>query len=556
MSDTLRLLRLFRPQASWMLAGVAASTTVVLANVGLLALSGWFIAAMALAGLGRMPVEAFAPAAAIRALAILRTGGRYGERLVTHEATLRLRARLRTWVFARLEPLAPAALRPYRGGDLLSRLRADVDGLDTFYLRIVAPVVAAALGTAAMLAFLHHYVRSVALVDALALTAAGIGLPLAAQRLGRGPGERVVALRSDLRAAVSDTARSLGELLVYGAQERQDTLMSGLGRAIVTQRRRQAWIDGAAAALSGFVANGAMWAALVLLVPLVQARALPAPDLPMIALLVLAGFEAVAPLPLAFQGLGETLAAARRIFAIVDAEPAVLDPPGEPCAPERFDLRVEGLRMRYSADAPWAIDGLDLHIPQGGAVGLVGESGSGKTSLVNVLLRFFEHQEGRIEVGGVPLRRLQGDTMRGLCAVVAQRTHVFNASIRDNLLLARPEANDRELLAALASADLLEEVRAMPNGLDTVVGEMGSRLSGGQARRLTIARAFLKNAPILLLDEPTEGLDAASETRVLQALEQLMVGRTTVLISHRREVMAQMLAIEMIATVYPPRMHA
>ena len=170
----------------------------------------------------------------------------------------------------------------------------------------------------------------------------------------------------------------------------------------------------------------------------------------MIKLLVFAGFEAVAPLPLAFQSLGETLAAASRIFAIVDAEPAVVDPPEGSRAPERFDLRVEGLRMRYSADAPWAIDGLDLHVPKAGASGLVGASGSGKTSLVNVLLRFFEYQEGLIEVGGVPLRSLRGDTMRGLCAVVAQRTHVFNASVRDDLLLARPDANEGELLAALA----------------------------------------------------------------------------------------------------------
>lgn len=532
MRDLLRLLRLFRRYASWMLAGIALSTAVVIANVGLLALAGWFIAAMALAGLGGPGVEYFAPAAGIRALAILRSGGRYGERLVTHEATFRLIARLRAWFYAHLEPLAPARLQHYRGGDLLSRIRADIDTLDNLYLRVVAPSVAALVAMVAMVAFLTLFSRPVALADGLGLLLAGVALPLLTQRLGRTPGRRAVALRSDLRAATSDTIRGLGELMVCRADAAQRGRVAALGAELVAAGRRQAIVAAGSSALSGLCAQLTMGAALVLVVPLVANKTLPGPDLAMIALFVLASFEAVAALPLAFQTLGETLAAARRIFEIVDAAPAVIEPPAPADVPTRFDLRIEGLRMRYAEDAPWALDRLDLVVPQGGSLGLVGPSGSGKTTLLNVLLRFWDYQEGRVAIGGVPLRALGGESVRGLCAVVAQQTHLFNTSVRANLLLARPDAGEAELHAALRDAALLDEILAMPDGLDTWVGETGTRLSGGQARRLAIARAFLKDAPLLVFDEPTEGLDPVSERLVLAAMATLMRGKTTLLITH------------------------
>ncbi len=537
MSDLLRLLRLYRPYAGWMLGGLALSTTVVLADVGLLALAGWFIAAMALAGLGGPGVEYFAPAAGIRALAILRTGGRYGERLVTHEATFRLLARLRAWFYEHLEPLAPARLQHYRGGDLLSRIRSDIDSLDNFYLRVVAPCVAALVATVAMVAFLSLFSRSVALADLVGLVLSGVALPLLAQRVGRAPGRRSVALRSDLRAAMSDTVRGLGELAVGRADARQRARVTRLGSELVSSGRRQAMVSGTGAALSGLGAHLAMWVALVLAIPLVAGRTLPGPDLAMFALFVLASFEAVAALPLAFGTLGETLAAARRLFEIVDAASAVAEPVAPAATPTRFDLRIEGLRMRYADDAPWALDGVDLAVPEGGSLGIVGPSGSGKTSLLNALLRFWDYQEGHVAIGGVPLRAMSGESVRGFCTVVAKRTHLFNTSVRADLLLARAGAGEGELLDALRNAALLDEILAMPDGLDTLVGETGTRLSGGQARRLSLARAFLKDASILILDEPTEGLDSASKHLVLSSLAVLMHGKTTLLITHDRHVL-------------------
>ena len=533
MSDVIRLLRLFRQDWRWGLAGIGLSIGVILANVGLLAVSGWFITVMGLAGTGNRAIDYIAPAAAVRGLAVLRTVGRYLERLATHEATLRLLARLRVWFYRHLEPLAPARLQYYRGGDLLSRIRSDIDSLDNFYLRILAPSAAALVTTVLMALFLLWFSPSVALIDGLGLVLAGVAVPLVTQRLGRDAGARAVSVRGVVRADIADSIRGFGELLVCRALDRH---AAGIGQgygALLGIERRDARIRGASTALSGLLMQLSMWGAVVIAIPLVSRHVISGPDLAMIGFFVLASFDAVAPLPAAYQTLGATLAAARRIFAIVDAAPEVSDPAAEAALPERFDVRLDGLRMRYAADAAWALDGVSFSIPQGGSLAVVGPSGSGKTSLVNVLLRFWEYQDGAVEIGGVPLRALGGETVRRLSAVVSQQTHLFNTSIRDNLLLARPDAAEADLHAALRDAGILDEVMAMPDQLDTLVGEAGTRLSGGQARRIAIARAFLKNAPLLILDEPTEGLDASSERTVVEALGRLMRDRTTLLITHR-----------------------
>ena len=533
MKDLLRLLKLLRPYRRWMLAGIALSTGVILANVALLSLAGWFITGMALAGLGLGTINYFIPAAGIRALAIVRAFGRYGERLVTHEATLHVLSELRVWFYQHLEPLAPARLQFYRGGDLLSRIRADIDTLDNFYLRVLAPSLAAALGMLLMVGFMAPFSGHVALIDLAGLLLAGVALPLWAQHLGGIPGERAVARRSELRSAVADSVRGLGELRVYQAAARQTARIQELSHDLIGQQRQQARINALSSALSGLATRLTVWFALVLTIALVAGHRLPGSDLAMIAFFVLASFEAVTALPLAFQALGETVAAARRVFEVVDATPAVADPLHETELPLDFDLRIQGLRMRYGHASAWALDGVHLTVPAGGRLAIVGPTGSGKTSLFNVLLRFWAYQEGVIEIGGRSLCELSGETIRSCCAVVAQQTHLFNTSIRRNLLLARPDATADELHQALRQAHILEEISAFPDGLDTVVGETGMRLSGGQARRVAIARAFLKGAPMLLLDEPTEGLDARAERAVLQALESLMAGRTTLMVTHR-----------------------
>ncbi|RJS92182.1 thiol reductant ABC exporter subunit CydC [Salinisphaera sp. Q1T1-3] len=533
MSDWRRLFGLLTGQRRLLLAGIALATLVILANVALMGLSGWFITSMALAGLGRVAIDFFAPAAGIRGLAIVRSVGRYLERLVTHDATLRVLATLRVDFYTRLIPLAPARLQPFRTADLLSRMRADIDTLDNFYLRVLVPVAAAALSLVAIECFVAGFSPVVALVSLLGLLGAGVVLPLLAFSLGRATGHARLAALATLRTTAADSVRGLGELWVYRASAAAASRIAAQSARLIGAQRADAIRDAVADAIAGLLTHLTVWATLIVAIPLVSAQAISGPVLAMLVFLVIASFEAVAPLPAAFRALAETRAAARRVFEIIDAEPAVAEPVTPVAVPSRFDVTWQGVTMHYDTSPAPALDGLDLSVPAGQALALVGPSGAGKTSLINTLLRFWPIEAGRVMIGGVAVDAMSGTALRGLTMVVAQRTHLFNASVAANLRLAHPTADEATLWSALSGVGLAERVAALSHGLATPLGENGARLSGGERRRLAIARAILADAPILILDEPTEGLDAETEADVLAYLATLMAGRTTILVSHR-----------------------
>jgi ATP-binding cassette subfamily C protein CydC len=283
----------------------------------------------------------------------------------------------------------------------------------------------------------------------------------------------------------------------------------------------------------GLCANFAMWGTLLIAVALVSRGALQPPELPMLALLVLASFEAVGPLPLAFQKLGETFAAARRVFELVDAQPQMARMHTPSPRPLDASLTLRGVRLRYDDRGPWALDGLDLDLAAGKCVAVVGPTGAGKSSVVRVAVRFWEYQEGEIRLGGHDLRTYRPKDVRDLIAVVSQDTHLFNTTILENLRIAAPDADEQAIIRAARTAQIHDFIAGLPEGYQTYVGEAGVRLSAGQARRVAIARALLKDAPILLLDEPTENLDPQTEHAVLEAIDRLMAGRTVLLITHK-----------------------
>jgi ATP-binding cassette subfamily C protein CydC len=529
----LRLLRLARPYWAWMALGALCSLLTVLANIGLMALAGWFIAAMAVAGAAGVLMNYLLPAAFIRLFAIVRTGGRYLERLSTHEATLRLLSELRVWFYERVEPLAPARLQPYRGGDLLARIQSDIDTLHHAYLRVAAPALVALVAVIAIALVLTHYSGWMAFVALFFLLLTGVAIPLAMRMAGKRPGTVLVESRAALRSALIDTVQGMGELSVYGAASRQARTVDALTRSISAQQMRLSRLAGLCESAVGLCAGIAMWGTLLISISLVADGHLQGPDLPFVALLTLASFEAVGPLPLALQRLGETLAAARRIFEIADAQPQIAPVLDTSPGPRDFTLAMRGVRLRYDERAAWALDGIDLELNPGTCVALVGASGAGKSSIVRVALRLWEYQEGEISLGGHDLRRYRPEDVRSLIAVVAQDAHLFNATIRDNLLLASPDADAQALVHAARAAQIHDFIAALPEGYDTWVGEAGVRLSAGQARRVAIARALLRDAPILLLDEPTENLDAQTERAVLEGIDCLMPGRSVLLITHK-----------------------
>ncbi|MGE5152795.1 MAG: thiol reductant ABC exporter subunit CydC [Bdellovibrio bacteriovorus] len=535
MKDLWRLLRLFRPYAGWMALGIVLSFITLVANLTLMAVSGWFIASMAIAGAAGVSMNYFTPAAIIRACAIARTLGRYGERLVTHEATLRLLSTLRVWFYERLEPLAPARLQLYRSGDLLSRIRADIDTLDNFYLRTLVPTLTAALASLAFLLFLWRYDSALALILLGLLLLGGVGVPWVVRSLGEGPGRQVVALKSELRAATVDGVQGLAELQAYGADPAQANHINDLSRRLGREQQRLSGLTGLSQGALGLTANLALWLTVWTAIPLVRDGSIAPPDLVMLALFALAAFEAVAPLPAAFQSLGETRAATRRVLEILEAEPLVTEPSIPAPPPQGFAITFEGVSFTYPGAPRPALSGIDLQWSEGAKIALLGPTGSGKTTLVNLLLRFWSPDHGCITLGGTDIADLGGEEVRRHIAVVSQHTHLFSGTIRDNLLLADPSASQQRLEQVCRSAELHGFISAQPEGYATQVGEGGIALSGGQARRLAIARALLKDAPVLILDEPTEGLDGPTAQALMETLNRLMTGRRVLLITHRRE---------------------
>ncbi|OYV25749.1 MAG: thiol reductant ABC exporter subunit CydC, partial [Acidocella sp. 20-63-7] len=434
MRDLIRLLRLFAPYRNWMWGGIALSTLTIIANFSLMTLSGWFLTACAVAGVSSYAVQNkfnfFTPAASVRFFATLRVGSRYAERLVTHDATFRLLAALRVWFYTRLEPLAPAALQNIRAADLLSRIVADIDTLNLFYLRVFTPFIVAGISGLLMVLFFGCFSWTAAGVLALGLVLTGLALPLLTLTLGSASSAEVTTLNAALRAEMVDAIQGMGELLSYNAapalQERADALQERL----IARQAGLSVLTGFSSAASGLLGNLTLLGVTIAAMTRVAAGTLAVPDLPMLALGSMAAFEAVIPLPLAFQYLGQMRLAAARIFQLADQEPAITPPATPSPRPGNFDLDLRDVCLRYVDGADWALENLDLHIPQGSRVAIMGRTGAGKTSLINLLLRFNEYQSGTARFGGYDLRDYRGEDMAAYITVVSQRSYLFHTTVR------------------------------------------------------------------------------------------------------------------------------
>lgn len=535
MSPTRRLLALIRPFIWWIAAGVFLGFATIGSSVGLMAVSAYLISKAAIA----TDVSQLSLAiAGVRLFALSRAAFRYGERYVTHLATFRILTRLRVWFYRAVEPLAPARLQAVRSGDLLTRIGADIETLENFYIRVIVPPLVAALVTGLACAILGVFSPWLAAALLLFLLLTGVALPLVSRWLSRQPAGEAVLARAELNATLVDQVQGMADMLACGQETlfRERTL--DLNDRLNRLHARLAVIRGLGNGLAALFTSLAALTVLALAIPLVSGGQIEGVYLALLPLTAIASFEAVQPLAQAFQVLESSRAAARRLFELIDATPAVLDPAEPAASPDRFDLVVEDLRFRYAADEPAALDGISFAVSPGGRLGIVGASGAGKSTLANLLLRYWDYEEGSIRLGGVELRALAAEDARELIGVVAQHTHLFNTSVRDNLFLANPEASEEEMIAACRQAQLHDFVLSLPEGYETLVGENGLKLSGGERQRLAIARTILKGAPVLILDEATTHLDSLTEARVWEGLAGFMAGRTVLIISHQQAGMA------------------
>ena len=540
MAEPLRVWRpfmaLFGRYWRWMLLGMLLGLLALVSAVGLLSLAGWFLSAAALAGL--VPASAyvfnvFYPSVGVRVFAIARTLARYAERIVSHDATFRILEGLRCWFYERLEPLAPGALGGFRSGDLLNRAVADIDALDNLYLRVLSPSVVAVALAGLLTAFLWHFNAGIALWALGCLLAAGFAVPWAAGRAGAGTGRHLARATADLRVAVVDTVTGLADLLVFGAADRWLEKVAEADGRVVRAQRRMSHIRGVSGGITLALSGLAMLAVLYLGVGLVQAGSLGGPELALVVLAVMASFEAVTPLAAAYQYLSHTRTAARRLVEIVETPPAVRFPTEAAGWPQSFDIRFEDVTFGYPGRRGRVLENFDLAVAAGEHLAVRGETGCGKSTLIQLLVRFYDPQAGRILVGGRDLRSFAEKDLRRMLSVMPQQVHLFNGTLRDNLLVARPGATPEEIAEALEIARLSGFVARLPHGLDTWIGESGRLLSGGEARRLAAARLVLHDGPVWLLDEPTEGLDRVTEQEMTRALLARAAGRTVLWITHR-----------------------
>ena len=527
-----RLLGLARPERRGIAVAVLLQGLTIASGVGLMGTSAWLLSKAAL----HPSIAALQVAiVGVRAFGVSRATFRYLERLVSHDVTLRLLARLRTALFRALAPLAPARLLAHRGGDLLGRAVDDVGTLEGLYARVLGPSLAAVAIAALVTFLLWTWSGGLAVAAVVGLAAGGVLAPRLSSRLAEESGRRLVGRRGELSARLVDGVRGSADLLAFGREGDFASALVQLGREAAGVESRLARASALGSSLSVLAADLTAVTVLALAVPGVGSGRVDGVQLATVVLLTLASFEAVAPLPLAWHGLGAMREASRRLFELVDAPPSVAEPsrPGPAPIPGAPLVEVRDLRFTYPGESRPALDGVSLRLEPGRRIAVVGPSGAGKSTLAHLLLRFFEAPRGAILLQGRDIGEWPSDDARARVAFAAQRAHVFTGSLRENLLLARPGAGDDELLAALRAVRLDALVERVPGGLDSWVGQEGQRLSGGERQRLALARALLRPAPLLVLDEPTAHLDALTEHDVLAEIVRAGEGRATLLVTHR-----------------------
>lgn len=517
---------------SWSRALLAAflGALTVGSNVSLMATSAYLISAAAL-----QPSIADLNVAivGVRFFGLSRAIFRYLERLASHNLTFRLLARWRTWFYAALEPLAPARLQQYRSGDLLSRLVDDVAALEAFYVRGLGPPLVAVFVTAAAAVFFAMFDKALALALVVFLLLAGGLLPLITARFNRGLGRRLTLRRARLETLLVDGIQGMADLLAAGRGGSWEAAISEASGEVTALQRRASLVSAAHSGAATLLQHLAAWSVLWLAIPLVTAGQLDGVNLAVLTLAALAAFEAVQPLPAAAQQMDESLAAARRLLEVVRAEPVVRGPAVPAGLPERPALAVRNLTFAYEPGMPPALQDVTFELPPGRWLAVVGPSGAGKSTLLNLLLRFWEFGQGEILLDGQDIRCFDPDDVRRLYGVIAQRPHLFNATLRDNIRLPRPGAGLDDIVRAARAAQLHDFILSLPEGYETTTGERGLQLSGGQRQRVAVARALLQDAPILLLDEPTANLDPATETALLDTVFEQSQSRSLVLVTHR-----------------------
>ena len=525
-----RLLGFMKPLRGWILISTMTGFSTVAAGVGLLGTSAYLIAS---AAFHPSIAELSVAVVGVRFLGISRGVFRYLDRLVSHHVNFRLLSILRIWFYDCLKLLAPARLIHYQRGDLLSRAIGDIDALDQFYVRAVSPVISAIFATVGFSLLVGSWNVRLGWILAAGLSVTSFVLPALVYIFSRGPAKQLVDQRAILSQTMLDTLRGAAEIIVFQQQEEE---LTQINRVSLQTNRAQVGLvhsQGLSNGMNAVLTQGTVALMLLVGIPLVRTGELDGIMLAVIVLITMASFEISIPIAQAAQFWESSLQAARRLFEMADQQPAIIEPVIPVSVPEKPNILIRNLSFQYHGNLPLAADHLNIDIPYGRKIALVGENGSGKTTILNLLMRFWDCQPGEILIDGIPVQEFSPKELRQRIGYVSPGGAIFQTTLRQNLLLANPGALDADLLRVLDSVQLGEWVQTLPDGLDTWLGASGLTISGGQLQRIQLARGLLMDAPIYLLDEPTTHLDVETENRLISLFRSIFQNRSLVWVTHR-----------------------
>lgn len=532
MRELIPFLKLYKKHWFGLSLGILLAFLTLCASVGLLTLSGWFLSAAGIAGLtiARQTFNYMLPGGGVRGLAIARTAGRWGERVVSHDATFKLLTELRIFFFKKLIPLVPGRAANLRDGDLLNRLVADVDAMDHVYLRLISPIIVGILGVVSLTLFLSIFDVTLSLVLGAILLSLLLIWPILFYRLGKHNGHNLTLNKAKLRVKTLDWLQGHSELVLFGAEDRYHDAITSAQSNLLKNQYVNAKLTGFASALL-MLANGWTLTLILWLAADGVGGNQPDPMVAMFAFATMASFELLMPIAGAFQYLGQTLTSAGRLNEIITSEPEVQFPLAGPLKSQNYNISFENISFSYPDANSTAIESLSLNIKSGSRVAILGQTGSGKSTLVQLLCRYWDVDKGNISISDTPITSICEDVLRETISVVSQRVDILNGSLRENLIIAKPNATEQQLKDVLQQVGLIALLD--DKGLDTWLGDGGRQLSGGEKRRIGIARALLHNAPIILLDEPTEGLDKKTESQIMSLFDSHFDNKTVIFITHR-----------------------
>lgn len=525
-----RLLGFMKPLRGWILISTMTGFSTVAAGVGLLGTSAYLIAS---AAFHPSIAELSVAVVGVRFLGISRGVFRYLDRLVSHHVNFRLLSILRIWFYDCLKLLAPARLIHYQRGDLLSRAIGDIDALDQFYVRAVSPVISAIFATVGFSMLVGSWNVRLGWILAAGLSVTSFVLPALVYIFSRGPAKQLVDQRAILSQTMLDTLRGAAEMMVFQQQEEE---LTQINRVSLQTNRAQVGLahsQGLSNGMNAVLTQGTVALMLLVGIPLVRTGELDGIMLAVIVLITMASFEISIPIAQAAQFWESSLQAARRLFEMADQQPAIIEPVIPVSVPEKPNILIRNLSFQYHGNLPLAADHLNIDIPYGRKIALVGENGSGKTTILNLLMRFWDCQPGEILIDGILVQEFSPKELRQRIGYVSPGGAIFQTTLRQNLLLANPGALDADLLRVLDSVQLGEWVQTLPDGLDTWLGASGLTISGGQLQRIQLARGLLMDAPIYLLDEPTTHLDVETENRLISLFRSIFQNRSLVWVTHR-----------------------